>query len=539
MKVLFESLESSSAKLEKALEIADENDKKLQTSHELVKQSLENTATLLCDMVQAKKKQILLNLDHMVTEHRHRICEYKDSLQKCRDEQLGFCREIKSEIQDLDPAIAVCRRKFNTEKANRLVHDVVDSNQSLGACARSNIILDKVEFNIENSMKVYLTDVKPSQCRVELRTWNARVGINSELTLWTSAEESVPASMPSLNIVCQMNREANRRALPTKINLHQLIANEYSATLKFEAKGRHKLLLEVEGEHVPGSPFHFHVKPSNSEYQLSDCIGRIRMENSTGMYYAMYNGQIVYSQVESVQVVNQKGAVVKTIKDWSFSAFSEGYVLFGVDKDTKSIFEIDLSEEKKTECLFSRIYGTDKELISDIGVLHDMIYVLYNIECSRSWLPGSSKQFCVRVFLPDSHNCTTHQCKLHQFGEVGTSREQLNGPSGIFCIKDRVYVADTGNHRVQVYDKDGKWLHRIGYRGEECGYLYKPFAVALYENFVLISDQNRVSLFWSNALSFIMQLSYYGNPLSGARITVDRSGVFYIENKEQSCLLLY
>jgi DNA-binding beta-propeller fold protein YncE len=48
---------------------------------------------------------------------------------------------------------------------------------------------------------------------------------------------------------------------------------------------------------------------------------------------------------------------------------------------------------------------------------------------------------------------------LKQWGTRGNGEGQLSGPHGIATSKDgKVYVADRGNHRVQVFDADGKHL---------------------------------------------------------------------------------
>src|SRR3954468_18219005 len=51
---------------------------------------------------------------------------------------------------------------------------------------------------------------------------------------------------------------------------------------------------------------------------------------------------------------------------------------------------------------------------------------------------------------------------LKSWGEPGNQPGQLNTPHSIAIdAQDNVYVADRGNHRIQVFDRDGKFLRQI------------------------------------------------------------------------------
>ena len=47
---------------------------------------------------------------------------------------------------------------------------------------------------------------------------------------------------------------------------------------------------------------------------------------------------------------------------------------------------------------------------------------------------------------------------LFSFGETGAGKGQFNFPLGIgIGVADRIYVADSGNHRVQIFSSEGKY----------------------------------------------------------------------------------
>ncbi len=41
------------------------------------------------------------------------------------------------------------------------------------------------------------------------------------------------------------------------------------------------------------------------------------------------------------------------------------------------------------------------------------------------------------------------------WGETGSGPGELDGPIGIALLGNEVFVSDTGNHRIQVFDREG------------------------------------------------------------------------------------
>lgn len=69
------------------------------------------------------------------------------------------------------------------------------------------------------------------------------------------------------------------------------------------------------------------------------------------------------------------------------------------------------------------------------------------------------------------------RCK---FGQLGAAKGQFNAPHG-FCHgkNEEIIVADTNNHRIQVFDKNGNFSYTFGNAGKEEGYLWYPRKVAV------------------------------------------------------------
>ena len=66
------------------------------------------------------------------------------------------------------------------------------------------------------------------------------------------------------------------------------------------------------------------------------------------------------------------------------------------------------------------------------------------------------------------------------FGRTGDRDGELNRPEGLDVAPDgRVFVADSGNHRIQIFSADGRWLKTYGRAGRGPGEFSYPYDVRL------------------------------------------------------------
>jgi DNA-binding beta-propeller fold protein YncE/ABC-type molybdate transport system permease subunit len=66
------------------------------------------------------------------------------------------------------------------------------------------------------------------------------------------------------------------------------------------------------------------------------------------------------------------------------------------------------------------------------------------------------------------------------FGTAGTAPGEFNRPEGLgIDSQDRVYVADSCNHRIQIFDRDGKFLRAYGKAGSGPGELSYPYDICI------------------------------------------------------------
>ncbi|KRX78074.1 E3 ubiquitin-protein ligase TRIM71, partial [Trichinella sp. T6] len=92
----------------------------------------------------------------------------------------------------------------------------------------------------------------------------------------------------------------------------------------------------------------------------------------------------------------------------------------------------------------------------------------------------------------------------NRFCSQGSGDGQLYRPWGIACDKlNRIIVADRTNHRIQIFDSEGRFLTKFGCQGCRDGQFDRPAGVAVTSSndiVVVDKDNHRVQVFTSNGL---------------------------------------
>ncbi len=93
---------------------------------------------------------------------------------------------------------------------------------------------------------------------------------------------------------------------------------------------------------------------------------------------------------------------------------------------------------------------------------------------------------------------------LRKFGSYGTRPGQFDRPAGVAYDNqlNRIIVTDKDNHRIQIFQPDGTFIFKFGEKGSKPGHYFNyPWDVAVSgESNILISDtrNHRIQLFNSN-----------------------------------------
>jgi DNA-binding beta-propeller fold protein YncE len=96
-------------------------------------------------------------------------------------------------------------------------------------------------------------------------------------------------------------------------------------------------------------------------------------------------------------------------------------------------------------------------------------------------------------------NLTVELAPVICFGEIGREKGNLYSPMGIDVDSHgNIFIADTGNNRIQVFRSDGTFMAEFGKTGSQAGEFFEPYSVDASSGLhVLVADSRngRIQLF--------------------------------------------
>ena len=215
-----------------------------------------------------------------------------------------------------------------------------------------------------------------------------------------------------------------------------------------------KMLDVVNGEEIGSLKDHKRTKSSESEAEGEG------LKEGTVARKAQFN--LITRNAERKQWYDEQDRVTIEIKD---------------EQGQECVTEVKVEDIKcgtYNVSFYPRVQGTFK------------LYVKVNEEHIRgSPFTTSVKPFHVKPVL----------C----FGEEGSGDGMFQNPMEVAVTdKDEILVADSWNHRVQVFDRNGTFLRSFGHRGKKTGEFNRPFGIAIDKDrkiFVADHANHRIQIF--------------------------------------------
>jgi hypothetical protein len=128
---------------------------------------------------------------------------------------------------------------------------------------------------------------------------------------------------------------------------------------------------------------------------------------------------------------------------------------------------------------------------------------------------------------------------INSFGQAGTGPGEFNRAEGLFIdSQDRVYVADSCNHRIQIFTREGQFLRTYGKPGRGLGELSYPYDICVDKQgrqYVCEFGNSRIQVFDANdhPIEIIggpgTDPGQFGNPWG---VALDSAGNLYVADSQ-------
>ena len=102
---------------------------------------------------------------------------------------------------------------------------------------------------------------------------------------------------------------------------------------------------------------------------------------------------------------------------------------------------------------------------------------------------ADSSNHRIQIFVSDGIH-------LRSFGRKGNQQGQFNCPTGITFYNNNIIVADTYNHRIQIFDHQGHYLHQFGVKGKLSHQLDSPLGLSIdSDGNIIVADNKSIKIF--------------------------------------------
>ncbi|KAI6656668.1 E3 ubiquitin-protein ligase TRIM71-like [Oopsacas minuta] len=155
----------------------------------------------------------------------------------------------------------------------------------------------------------------------------------------------------------------------------------------------------------------------------------------------------------------------------------------------------------------------------------------FNIEGLDSLLEQLEKLGSIQDIALPYRNKTN---PIRRIGKPGFKKGELNFPYGLAVDGDKIYIADTGNRRIQIFSTEGKLIHEFGE-----GQLKYPHGIALYNECVFVSDRGLSAIFKYPKTDYKIIKSVEEGVSNPSGLTTDTNGKVLVADSNNNRIAVF
>lgn len=309
---------------------------------------------------------------------------------------------------------------------------------SLTPCEQPNIALllhpDEVKSNLREQARIYIKTAQPQNTVAfgpGLSTPHALKLTYFSVQLYNENKQQV---LHPHDLMVKINIEAPEGNFKEKPKIVHKNKGRYTVSYCPRVHGKAEIRITVDDEEISGSPFHVDILPSSP----------------------LSHDHKAFASLEQLR----------------------SPVCLCIDTETGILMVYDKNEGLLTLDNKGKILSIAPSPIGSINGI-DVMMSTGDIYIT------SSEHHCIA-------SVDTEGKLVQQIGSKGSEEAQFNTPTGILTTDDEVFVCDTHNHRIQVFDDDLKWKRTLSlsfHSHPRLQFPGQPVDMAMNENgLLLVSD---------------------------------------------------
>ena len=492
----------------------------------LVKANIHKEIRAFIEMLKRREAELVGQVDQLVEPKLKNLAAQRDEIETIQA-QLGSCLSfVKESLRTGSQGEIVKMRKKVVKQIKEMPTEL--NTDALTPCEVANIgFVTAPNFSEDCSRvgSVCLQIIAPENCYatgkgLEVATMNKK----ATASVYALDHLGRPCVCNIERITCQLISDSDAKTIEGGIM--KIKDNQYEISYRSASRGMHKLHIKFDGEHIKASPFAVLVRRVFK--QLGAPIMTITGLSNPWGVVVNKKGEIIIAEngAHRISVYSQAGEKLR-----SFGSNGSGQGQFcgprGVAVDDDDNILVTDTENNRIQKFTAD--GTFITAVKSTGKKP----LQFDYPTGIAIHPVSK-----RVYVSESNNrrvqILNSDLTLHgMFGSRGSGKGQFNYPRGIaFDSEHNVYVGeDRKNTRIQVFTAKGEHLRWLGDTKLNC-----PHDVGIDSSdtvYVCDTLNLRICIFDSNGTllhSFGTKGALPGQFNQPHGLTVDKNGLIYVSD---------
>ena len=538
MTLSLKPMEEKVANIATAVSTLDKCCEEVSHQEETIKANIDDAIQQLCDVLKSRKSELTNKLHKMTQRKLDSLANQRGQMKNVQDQLNGCINFVKEGIKN-GIREEVLKKKTDISKQVKELNTAFPLDwHALEPATKADMIFTPspdAEVSCQNYGKVYRSSCPdPDKCYTKGKGFeNAVVGLNSVVDMFAINSEGEPYTKPLASLECELISQIT--GATAQVSSERKEPNQYMISYQPVLKGKHHLSIKVDQHHIMGSPFPVTVKlPVEKLCEPIVTIGDVKKPWGVAVNHS---GEVVITEwaKNCISIFNPSGKKLRSfgtrgsdhgqfVNPRGVAVDGEGNILV---VDTQRIQKFSHSLET-IECPLS---VEDSEL--QFKYPKD---VMYNPTNNKVYVVDGNHVHVLNSDLTFFDTLSKEDFASNLFSSLGFhGKGQFSRPWGIACDSiGNVFVADSGNDRIQVFSPEGRFLRTFGRSGQDRGELAFPARIAIDANdvvFVSETGNHRVSVFTREGM-FVTSFGREGRNLGQfddpCGLAVDNSGMVYV-----------